>query len=162
MLLNEVVEASADVAAVSGRKAKIARLAELLTGAGWEDVPLVAGFLTGELRQGKVGVGFAAIRDLDAPPASEPSLTVADVEAMADDLTAEADSGAVADGMVTFTVTKISGRVGGIAGLRDIEVEISAQVDGAAPDMTTLAIGEEGGETPFKPGATTVTKGESG
>jgi ATP-dependent DNA ligase I len=96
MLLIEVVDASADVAAVSGRKAKIARLAELLAGAGREAVPLVAGFLTGELRQGKVGVGFAAIRDLDAPPASEPSLTVADVDAMADDLAGISGAGSKA------------------------------------------------------------------
>ena len=86
MLLMDVVETSKDVAAESGRKAKSARIAELLTEAGPDIARLVVGFLTGELQQGRVGVGFAAVRDLPAGDAVEPTVTVLDVDSMVDEL----------------------------------------------------------------------------
>src|SRR5215213_5756143 len=81
--LAELVGASAAVAATPARNAKIAALAELLARAGPDQIAPVVSWLSGELTQRQIGVGWAALRD--PPPAAaaggtEP-LTVAEVEA---------------------------------------------------------------------------------
>jgi DNA ligase-1 len=82
--LIDVAETSAEVGATSARLAKIALIAGLLRRAGAEDDPkLVAvavSWLSGELPQRQIGVGWAALRSLP-PPAAEPSLTVLQVDA---------------------------------------------------------------------------------
>ncbi|MCB9417737.1 MAG: ATP-dependent DNA ligase [Mycolicibacterium sp.] len=80
MLLDHVVVTSTDVGAASSRLAKIARIAELLTSADPREVAVVVSWLSGELPQRQIGVGWAALRTLPAP-AAEPSLGVADVDA---------------------------------------------------------------------------------
>ncbi len=80
MLLDHVVVTSTDVGAASSRLAKIARIAELLTAADPGEVAVVVSWLSGELPQRQIGVGWAALRTLPAP-AAEPSLSVADVDA---------------------------------------------------------------------------------
>lgn len=80
MLLDHVVVTSTDVGAASSRLAKIARIAELLTAADPREVAVVVSWLSGELPQRQIGVGWAALRTLPAP-AAEPSLSVADVDA---------------------------------------------------------------------------------
>ena len=70
MLLAEIAHASTDVAATSSRLAKIARLADCLAQATPEEVAIAVAYLSGELPQGTVGVGWAALRDLPAPAAS--------------------------------------------------------------------------------------------
>lgn len=79
--LADVVDASAAVAAASARSAKTAALAELLRRLDAGEVPITVGFLTGAPRQGRVGVGYATVYGVEAEPAAEPSLTVADVDA---------------------------------------------------------------------------------
>ena len=59
MLLAEVVEASARVAATPARSAKIATLADLLRRLHPDEVEPAIGFLVGEPRQGRIGVGWA-------------------------------------------------------------------------------------------------------
>jgi ATP-dependent DNA ligase I len=82
--LIEVADASAEVGATSARLAKIARIAELLRGVGTEDDPklvaVVVSWLSGELPQRQIGVGWAALRSLPLP-ADAPSLTVLQVDA---------------------------------------------------------------------------------
>ena len=51
------------------------------------EVPAGAGYLAGELRQRQTGVGWAGLRDLP-PPAAEPTLTVAAVDAAIDEIAA--------------------------------------------------------------------------
>ena len=84
MLLVEVAVTSAEVGAVPARTAKIARIADVLAAAAADgDPPLVAvvvAWLSGDLPQRQIGVGWAALRNLP-PPAAEPSLTVAGVHA---------------------------------------------------------------------------------
>ena len=80
MPLDDVVATSTDVGAASSRLAKIARIAELLTAADPGEVAVVVSWLSGELPQRQIGVGWAALRTLPAP-AAEPSLSVADVDA---------------------------------------------------------------------------------
>jgi ATP-dependent DNA ligase I len=80
VLLDEVAETSAAVAASSARLAKVERLAACLRRLEPDEVHPAVAFLSGELRQRQIGVGWAALRD--APdPAPEPSLTVAEVDA---------------------------------------------------------------------------------
>ena len=78
--LADVAAASTAVAAVPARTAKIAALAELLGRAGPGDVATVVSWLSGELTQRQIGVGYALLRE---PPAAaaDPSLTVGEVEA---------------------------------------------------------------------------------
>ncbi len=84
MLLVDVARASADVGASSSRLAKTARLAHLLRLAGADDdarlVAVVVSWLSGELPQRQIGVGWAALRS-PPEPAGEPSLRVRDVDA---------------------------------------------------------------------------------
>jgi DNA ligase-1 len=79
VLLAELVTTSAAVAATRSRLAKIAALADCLRRAAPDEIALVVSYLSGELRQRRSGVGWAALRDLP-PPASTPSLEVAEAD----------------------------------------------------------------------------------
>jgi DNA ligase 1 len=84
VLVVDVATASAEVGAASSRLAKIARIADVLSAAGAErdprQVAVVVSWLSGELPQRQIGVGWAALRDLPAP-GREPVLTVPSVDA---------------------------------------------------------------------------------
>lgn len=80
MLLADLVDASSRVGATRARKVKVAALADLLGRAGPDDAGPAAAFLAGQLRQGRVGVGWAVLSAIDVAPASFPALTVADVD----------------------------------------------------------------------------------
>jgi ATP-dependent DNA ligase I len=94
MLLERVARTSAAVAASPGRLAKVAEIAALLRQAAPEEIPAAVAFLSGELTQRQIGVGYAAIVDLLGPyggggpsggpdlppPPGEPTLTVADAD----------------------------------------------------------------------------------
>jgi len=83
-LLAEVVSTSAGVAGTSSRSAKIALLAELLARLEPDEVASATGYLSGVPRQGRVGIGYALVYGVDCPPAAEPSLTVAELDAAID------------------------------------------------------------------------------
>ena len=80
MLLAELARASAHVAATPRRLAKVERLAEALRGVRPDEVAVAVSCLSGELPQGRIGVGWAALRDRPAP-AAEPSLELLEVDA---------------------------------------------------------------------------------
>jgi len=80
MLFAEVVVTSDAVAATRARSTKTSALADLLARLAPDEVEAAVGFLTGEPRQGRVGVGWATVFGLDVPPASVPTLTIADVD----------------------------------------------------------------------------------
>ena len=67
MLLSELVRTSEAVAGESGRRAKIDELAGLLRRAEPGEIGLAVAFLSGELRQRQIGVGYAALSDLLRP-----------------------------------------------------------------------------------------------
>ena len=98
MLLRELVETSAKVAGSPGRKAKVGAIAELLAKVPPDEVPIAVAFLSGELTQRQIGVGYAALTDLtpqartgpgDEPGSASagpgasttPTLTLADTDA---------------------------------------------------------------------------------
>ncbi|OJY23914.1 MAG: ATP-dependent DNA ligase [Myxococcales bacterium 68-20] len=76
--LADVAEASSEIAMAGARSAKTKRLAAALRAADTEDVPIIVAWLSGELLQRRIGVGWAALSTMP-PPATAPSLTVAEV-----------------------------------------------------------------------------------
>ena len=74
MLLAEIAATSQAVAATRSRKAKTESLAAALRAMSPDEVAVGVAYLSGRLPQGKLGVGFAAIRDVAATPAESPSL----------------------------------------------------------------------------------------
>ena len=80
MRFGRVVEASRGVAATSRRGAKLELLAGLLRELGAAEAPIVIPWLSGALRQGRGGIGYAALREASAPPAREAALTAAEVD----------------------------------------------------------------------------------
>jgi DNA ligase-1 len=83
MLLRRVIDTSSDVATTSGRLAKIERLAELLRSAGASEIETVIAFLTGALRQTRIGAGYSLLqRVASASAADQSTLTLADVDAV--------------------------------------------------------------------------------
>jgi DNA ligase 1 len=96
VLLVDVATASADVGAESSRLAKVARIADLLAAVGAEGDPhqvaVVVSWLSGELSQRQIGVGWAALRSVP-PPAAAPVLTVGAVDAAFSDIGAVSGQG---------------------------------------------------------------------
>ena len=84
MLLTELVLTSQAVAATPRRSVKIAEIADLLRTASPPEVPVVVAFLSGELRQRQIGVGYAALGGLAAGGGAAggmaPTLTVSEVD----------------------------------------------------------------------------------
>ncbi|CDP83976.1 MULTISPECIES: ATP-dependent DNA ligase [Mycolicibacterium] len=83
MLLADVAAASSDIAGASARLAKIDRIASLLAAAAADGdaraVAVTVSWLSGELPQRQIGVGWASLRSLPAP-AQAPTLTVTGVD----------------------------------------------------------------------------------
>ncbi len=95
MLLNEVADVSGVVAGTSSRLAKVEALATALRDAGPAEVTIAVAYLSGELPQRQIGVGWATLRQ-PVPPAAEPSLTLTDVDAAFSAIGAVAGKGSVA------------------------------------------------------------------
>ncbi|WUI01080.1 ATP-dependent DNA ligase [Spirillospora sp. NBC_00431] len=95
MLIADITRTSAEVAGTSGRKAKVAALAGCLRAAAPGEAATVVFYLSGELPQRQIGVGYASLRDVP-PPAAEPSLTVPEVDAAFTEIGAVSGAGSVA------------------------------------------------------------------
>src|SRR5438309_8300007 len=77
MHLAEVVEASTAIAATSSRSAKVALLAAVLRRLEPDEAAIGVAYLSSQLRQRQIGVGYASIRNLPEPA---PSATLSLVE----------------------------------------------------------------------------------
>ena len=88
-----MVAAADEVARTAARSAKVARLADLLRRVPPGLAPAVVGLLVGEPRQGRLGVGWATLRDVRAAPAEAPSVTVAEVDGVLTDLAGTSGAG---------------------------------------------------------------------
>ena len=95
MLLVRIAEVSQAVSATSARLAKIDLLATALREAGPAEVPIAVAYLSGELPQRQIGVGWAALRD-GFPPAAVPTLGLAEVDAAFSAIGAVAGKGSAA------------------------------------------------------------------
>ncbi|HEX3597597.1 MAG TPA: ATP-dependent DNA ligase [Polyangiaceae bacterium] len=109
MLFQEIAEASRAVSETRSRSTKIELLAACLSRMAPEEAEIGVGFLSGELRQGKIGLGYATIRGLATPsPAAEPSLTLSDVDAALERIAAI--SGARSTSLRAAALTELFGR----------------------------------------------------
>ena len=81
MLYGDLAAASQRVAATAKRSEKIATLAELLYSTPADEIEATVGLLIGEPRQGRLGVGWATMSNLQVAAASVPSLTIHDIDA---------------------------------------------------------------------------------
>jgi ATP-dependent DNA ligase I len=80
VLLAEIAETSRAVAATPARLAKRELLAGCLRRAAPGEVAIAVAYLSGELPQRQIGVGWAALRDRPSP-AAEPALSLAEIDA---------------------------------------------------------------------------------
>jgi ATP-dependent DNA ligase I len=108
VLLAEIAETSRAVAGTSARLAKIDALAAALREAGPIEVPIAVAYLSGELPQRQVGVGWAALRGVTGgrppgsaerdgfPAAAAPTLTLSEVDASLAAIGAVAGKGSAA------------------------------------------------------------------
>jgi DNA ligase-1 len=97
MLLNDLVTTSQRVAETRSRSAKIAVLADLLRRLRPEEIDPAVSWLSGNLRQGRIGLGGAAIRDARTSAAAEPSLPIDDVDAIFARIAATTGAGSTAE-----------------------------------------------------------------
>src|SRR5881409_1656806 len=94
MKLHEVVEVSRRVAETSRRLEKIGLLADFIRRLQPEEVSAGVAYLSGNLPQGKIGVGYAGLRDaLSSEPALEPSLPLMEVDDVLERLAATTGRG---------------------------------------------------------------------
>ena len=95
--LATLVDASAQAAATSSRLAKRDAIAALLRGAAADEVEIAVAWLSGEIRQGRIGVGWSTLSTLRGrASASTPSLTLREVDAALADVAATAGKGSAA------------------------------------------------------------------
>ncbi|MBS0445773.1 MAG: ATP-dependent DNA ligase [Proteobacteria bacterium] len=82
-LLADLVEASGRAVATSSRLAKRDAIAACLRAAtDPDDIEIAVAYLSGDTRQGKTGIGYAALKTLrDVAPATQAELTLTDVDA---------------------------------------------------------------------------------
>ena len=81
MLLDQLVKTSNQVAATSGRLGKIKLLADLLKQAAPDEIALVIAYLSGSMRQAKVGIGWTTLQKAKSRSAATPTVTIHDVDA---------------------------------------------------------------------------------
>lgn len=159
MLLIDVATTSTDVGSTSSRLTKVARIAGLLTRAAPDAavVAVIVSWLSGELRQRQIGVGWAALRSRP-PPATDPSLTVAGVDAAFSEIGAVSGKGAQArraalldalfaaatDSEQTFLVRLLGGelRQGALAGIMADAVAKAAGIPAAAVQRAAMLGGD--------------------
>lgn len=107
MLLAEIAACVQEVAATASRKAKTQRVATTLAAAERDELPLVVRYLVGELPQRRTGLGWRSLESMPAP-ATEASLTVAEVDTAF--AAAEAESGTGSQGRRKALLHDLLGR----------------------------------------------------
>ena len=93
MLLAAVVETSRRVTETSKRLEKVELLANLLRQLHPHEIEIVVTFLAGGIRQGRIGIGYAAIQGAQGPPAATPSLEVTEIDSTFQSIIAVSGSG---------------------------------------------------------------------
>ncbi|OMC46026.1 ATP-dependent DNA ligase [Mycobacterium sp. IS-2888] len=159
MLLLDVAATSADVGGTSSRLAKVAHIAELLSRAAPDPelVSIIVSWLSGELRQRQIGVGWASLRSRP-PPASNPTLTVCGVDAAFSEIGAVSGKGsqarraelvaglfsAATETEQTFLLRLMSGelRQGALAGIMADAVARAAGIPAAAVQRAAMLGGD--------------------
>jgi DNA ligase-1 len=81
VLLDEIARTSLEVAETPARLKKIDCLAGCLARLASDEVPVGVAYLSGELPQGSIGIGWASLRELPPPSSSPPALELLEVDA---------------------------------------------------------------------------------
>jgi DNA ligase-1 len=97
VLLSALVSTSTNVAASSGRLAKIKLLADLLKQAGPEEVELASAYLSGTIRQSKIGVGWATLEKAKLHVATSASLQLREVDQTLEKIATTAGKGSAGE-----------------------------------------------------------------
>ncbi len=93
VLLADLVATSMAVTSTSARSTKIAALADLLARLDDAEVPVAVAMLTGSPRQGRIGIGWRTVVNIDVEPAATADLTILDVDELVDRLAATGGAG---------------------------------------------------------------------
>jgi DNA ligase-1 len=159
VLLLDVASTSLDVRDTSSRLTKVAHIAGLLCRAAPdpESVATIVSWLSGELRQRQIGVGWASLRSRP-PPAPRPTLTVAAVDAAFSEIGAVSGKGSQArraelvSGLFarateteqTFLLGLLGGelRQGALAGIMADAVAKAAAIPAAAVQRAAMLGGD--------------------
>jgi DNA ligase 1 len=160
VLLADVVTTSDAVTSTRARSEKVAALADLLGRLAPDEIEAVVGFLIGEPRQGRTGVGWATVARLDVAPAAVPTLTIADVDRALDRIQSTTGSGSAASrqhilgdvfGRATTTETDFLRRLlvgelrqGSLAGLMGDAVARAASVPATLVRRAAMLSGDLG------------------
>ena len=88
MLLERLVQASNAVSRTASRSQKTALIAELLAELDADEVRLAVSYLSGELPQGRLGIGYRTLFAETVEPARESSLTLGKLDQRLDELSA--------------------------------------------------------------------------
>jgi ATP-dependent DNA ligase I len=97
VLLNVLVSTSNQVAATSGRLAKITLLADLLKHASPDEIELAIAYLSGTIRQSKIGVGWATLQKAKTHVATSASLQLRDVDETLETIATTSGKGSAAE-----------------------------------------------------------------
>jgi DNA ligase-1 len=81
MLIARLVEVSDRVRATASRLAKQAAIAQILRELPPAEIEIGVAFLSGEIRQGRLGIAYGLLREIDKAPAANPRLTLTEVDA---------------------------------------------------------------------------------
>jgi DNA ligase-1 len=96
-LLAAVVRASTAVAATSSRLAKTKVIADCLRALAPEEVEIALPYLSGDVRQGKLTLGYSSLKSAMGSPAPIPSLSLTDVDRAFEDLKTVKGKGAAGE-----------------------------------------------------------------
>ena len=159
VLLLEVAATSVDVGGTSSRLTKVAHIADLLgrAAADPELVAIIVSWLSNELRQRQIGVGWASLRSRP-PAASHPTLTVSGVDTTFSEIGAVSGKGsqarraalvtglfaAATEAEQTFLLRLMSGelRQGALAGIMADAVAKATGIPGAAVQRAAMLGGD--------------------
>jgi DNA ligase-1 len=95
-LLAALVSASDIAAQTSSRRAKRDAIAACLRGAAPDEVEIAVAYLSGEIRQGRIGIGYATLAAQRGAPAVDAGLSLLDVDAALSQLAATTGKGSAA------------------------------------------------------------------
>lgn len=86
MKLVDIVETSSQVSATTKRLEKIDLLASLLKRLQPQEIEIAVAYLSGTTRQGRIGIGYAAIRDAESAASETPTLELLDLDRAVDQI----------------------------------------------------------------------------
>ena len=95
-LLAAVVDASTRAAQTGSRLAKRDAIAGCLRAAAPDEVEIAVAFLSGEMRQARMGIGYATLSALRGTHAAQPTLALKDVDAALERLASTTGKGSAA------------------------------------------------------------------